>query len=688
MAMADLHANTEGEGTNEPAPAPEVASDLAPGPAADDRPEAEAETGGEPTLGWHESVATRPIGLGPGAEVVVLDRGVRGAPAMLLVVAGGGRSARVYRPGEEGEPAFPRVFDAGTAVEGLDGLRCLCPLPDPGSGRVDLVGLGPEGLVLVRGEGASASPGYGPREPLGLLADLGLGSARVAQMAAVDWDGDGRVDLLVGLDDLDGYWPDSPALPVDQQVGFNQQGGHPGYDRGGRWRGRAPEGRIGWLKNVGEPGRPRFDPLAEIRSEAGRLELAEHPAPLAVSWYGGDNLELMLGDSRGGVQVFRNFGGQRPAVLMEPRTLKGGGHPLLLPEDRTALVAADLDGDGRTELLSGLADGRVVAYRATSRDGASGPHVLMQEPGPLWLGGDAVVSAADLDGDGGLDLVFGDGPGHLYWMRDLGRGPEHRYAPPARIEAGGGPFRLDPGPDGRLGGPIAPRLGHACPALVDWTGNGRPDLLVGGSGGEVVLLRNDGSSSDPRFAAPVGLRCEATPLILPPRVRPALADWRGTGGLDLLALDLQGFLCLYPKADDKGVDAPIPLVDRLGRVIRLDGGFGLGGHCSLWAGPWTDPGRVDLLVGLPAASARFVLPALTGRPLADPASASTVILLENQGRLGLVARPIFRADGSPLVVGRFGCSPSGFGPAGAGLDLLVGSDDGHVHLFRRADLRW
>jgi hypothetical protein len=640
----------------------------------------------EPSLSWDESVAFRPIGIGWDSEVVVLDWDGEGT-SVLLVIASEGRAARLYRPGAEG--AFPRPFDAGTLVEGLDGLRSLCVLPNGSASRFDLVGLSAEGLVLLKNEGTADQPRFEDRESLGLPADLGLEGCRVAQLSAVDWDGDGKVDLLVGLDNLEGYWPDEANVPIEQEVGFNQKGGHPGYDRNGLWRGRAPVGKIRWLRNIGEPGTPRFELEAELATDSGHLDLAIHPAPLAVSWYGGDNLELLLSDVRGLVKIYRNFGGQRPPVLMEPRTLKAANAPLILPEDRTTLIAADLDGDRRTELICGSSDGRVFAVRATSRDVASIPHELLQEAGPLWLGGHAVVATGDLDADGGLDLVFGDGPGHLWLMKDLGQRDEHRYALPIPIEAGGVRFRLDPGPDGRLGGPIASRLGHACPILADWTGNGRLDVLVGGAGGEVLFLRNDGAANHPRFASPVALRCEGAPLILPPRVRPGVADWNGTGALDLIALDLQGFLCVYPVRDEKNVGAPVPLVDRLGRVIRLDGGFGLGGKCSVWAGAWTAPGRVDLLIGLPADSAQFILPALTGRAWPEDGAWPTVLLLENQGRNGLIARPIATLDGQPLVIGVDGCSPSGVAGRDPGLpDLLVGSDDGHVHYYRRDQLRW
>jgi len=83
------------------------------------------------------------------------------------------------------------------------------------------------------------------------------------------------------------------------------------------------------------------------------------------------------------------------------------------------------------------------------------------------------------------------------------------------------------------------------------------------------------------------------------------------------------------------------------------------------------------------------VPPLIGREIAATEGVSTVLLLENQGRLGLVARPITLADGRPLVLGVEGCSPSGVeAPGGGGLDLLVGADDGHVGYYRRDQLRW
>ena len=643
------------------------------------------------TLAWGPAVGPIPLGFGWDSEPVVMDWHGHGEPDLLVSAGGGelGRQARIYRPVQSRDDA-PRHYDAGTPIEALAGLRCLAPVRNGRSSRFDLVGLDAKGLVYLANQNDSGPPEFGPRAPLGLGPDLGLGPCRVVQIASVDWDGDGLDDLLVGIDDLTGYWPDGDRVPPAQRSGFNQQGGHPGYDQNGLWRGRPPVGRIFWLKNVGQAGSPAFELQPEIQGDTHPLDLGMRPSPLAVAWERPAGLQLLTTDRRGLIQVHRNFGDQRPPVLMEPRTMLSEGAPFHLPDDLTVILAADLDGDRRDELIFGTSDGRVYAVHAgPDRREVDGPRVVLHEGAKLWLGGQAVVAAGDIDGDGGLDLLAGTASGRILLLRDVGGGShDHRYKTPAVVEAGGVPFQMDPGPDGMLNGPVFPRLGYASPALVDWSGHGRLDILVGGAGGDVVLLRNDGSSNDPRFASPAPLRCQGMPVLTPPRVRPAFAAWTGKAELDLISLNLQGFLCVYPREGKAEVGPPLPLVDRLGRYIRLDGGFGLSGRCSLWAGDWRGSGQADLLVGLPRAN-RHVVAAITGEPFESVEAIPTVLLLENLGHGVLSPRPVRHVDGRPLVLGAEGCSPAGIASAsGSGMDLLVGQDDGSVELIPRDALRW
>jgi hypothetical protein len=573
-------------------------------------------------------------------------------------------------------------------VPGLDGLRCVCPIPG-GPARFGLLGLAEQGLVYLPNEGTSREPAFGRRVSLGLGPDLGRPNLQVVQLAAIDWDQDGLTDLLAGCHDLSGYWPDAGRIPPAQQVGLNQQGAHPCYDRRGLWRGTPPTGRIYWLRNVGHESEPRFELEPEIQGDAGPLELGLHPAPLAAAWGGRGSMELLLSDHRGLLKVYRNFGGQFPPVLMEPRTLHCGGSPLQLPADRIALSVGDVDGDRRAELLFGTSTGRLFAIHCgSSRNEAKTPIPIFHRSEELLLGGHAAVLARDLDDDGDLDLLVGDGSGRLHYLEDLGSGDDHQYAAPAVLEAGGAPFLMDPGPDGRLLGPADHARGFARPALADWLDHGRLDVIVTGAGGDVFVLPNDGAVTQPRFGHPQRIGQGGEDLILPPRVQPALGSWTAPDGLDLIALDLQGFLCAYPQVGRHEVGPSVPIVDHLGRMIRLDGGFALSGGCSIWAGPWTAPGRLDLLIGLPRGN-RHVVPAATGIPLGDADALPTVLLLENLGQGVILPRPLRHRDGTPVIAGHQGCCPQGVPRVGRDLpDLLLADDDGSLRWIPREELRW
>ena len=64
--------------------------------------------------------------------------------------------------------------------------------------------------------------------------------------------------------------------------------------------------------------------------------------------------------------------------------------------------------------------------------------------------------------------------------------PAGPLAPPVRIEAADGPINVD--------------VGHAAPHVVDWNGDGLPDLLVGQFGqGVLRIYLNTGSENEPKF---------------------------------------------------------------------------------------------------------------------------------------------------------------------------------------------
>jgi len=164
----------------------------------------------------------------------------------------------------------------------------------------------------------------------------------------------------------------------------------------------------------------------------------------------------------------------------------------------------DLDGDGRTDILSGSYSrhsrpmaGLFQVLRGREGGGFAAAAVLEGTDGkPLEITADDAKDdtsiqkictrafAVDLDGDGKLDLVSGNFGGTFALFRGEGEG---RFAPASTwLEGEDGPLRVQM---------------HSDPFFVDWDGDGDQDLLSGSAQGGVFLFENTGSKTGPKFAA-------------------------------------------------------------------------------------------------------------------------------------------------------------------------------------------
>ena len=181
----------------------------------------------------------------------------------------------------------------------------------------------------------------------------------------------------------------------------------------------------------------------------------------------------------------------------------------------------------------------------------------------------------DLDGDGIPDLISGSWPGEIFFFKGKGKGD---FAPPVKlkdksgktINVGGG-LRKDGGdwflvagdatfetkdkktyilyegerievPEGKQGGITGTASAvHA----VDWDGDGRLDLLVGDIGGNVYLLRNEGTKQKYAFGKEKQLTAGGKPLRVDGDAGPFACDWDGDGKMDLLVGDGEGAVWFF-----------------------------------------------------------------------------------------------------------------------------------------------
>jgi hypothetical protein len=249
------------------------------------------------------------------------------------------------------------------------------------------------------------------------------------------------------------------------------------------------------------------------------------------------------------IRWYRNDGGPKQArFTIGADTVRDvAGQPIFADRQNIPQLA-DLDCDGRLDLMLGRVDGTITRFEmrdlhrtlgprfvfVTDRfediqilGGDAGPGQLPTPATPVGpsLHGANTMAIADLDRDGDQDILWGDffEPG-LLWIRNEGScsAPSMRGTPVPF--PGGDPIRTS---------------GYNAPAMADLDGDGDADLLVGVLGGAYNPTR---TARDNLYlleqAAPGAYAVRSTRVLdgldLGSESVPALADLDGDGDLDLL----------------------------------------------------------------------------------------------------------------------------------------------------------
>jgi hypothetical protein len=193
-----------------------------------------------------------------------------------------------------------------------------------------------------------------------------------------------------------------------------------------------------------------------------------------VDLNGDGKADVISGSWPGRITLFRREGDR----FEGGETLKHADGKPVNPANGSHVFAFDWDGDGKIDLIIGTAGGEVlfapnVGTRTKPVFGKAKPISAGGKPIAID-NGDAAPVVADWDGDGKPDLVVGSGDGSVVWFRNEGTGKKPSLAA-AKILV---PPSPSPWSDDKSKRPGEWGV-RSRPAVVDWDGDGKLDLLVG-----------------------------------------------------------------------------------------------------------------------------------------------------------------------------------------------------------------
>lgn len=234
-----------------------------------------------------------------------------------------------------------------------------------------LVGDGAGALILYRGIADAQGPlRFEQGRDLGLILPMGISPF------VVDWNNDGKIDVLVG----------------------------------------ARDGSLTLLLNDGSQETPSYRQSLLPMTDGSYVSMDAGAVPAVVDFDQDGDKDLVLGSSAGVIKLFRNIGSDASAQFAASETL------VSVPGGALAPFFADLDGNGVRDFL--VAEGGAVYKYQAQPDGrwARGALVSATEAGlPVAAGENLKIFVADVDGAPGKDMLIGNAAGELVLLRAAGR---------------------------------------------------------------------------------------------------------------------------------------------------------------------------------------------------------------------------------------------------------------------------
>ena len=328
---------------------------------------------------------------------------------------------------------------------------------------------------------------------------------------------------------------------------------------------------------------PTFAAPTSLQASGGDLKVDGYAVPSLADWNNDGLTDLIVGEKTaagtGKIRVYLNSGTNAAPAYGSFVFAQGNDGDVSVPAIGCLGVfprVFDWNQDGKQDLVLGLADGtiEVLLNENTAAEPRFGTPTLVQVGPPggqttCDVGDRATFALVDWNNDGRTDLVLGGLDGKVHVLLN-------------EAAAGVPDFRSDTIVlDGA--NPLSVSSGRASVAVVDLNDDGRKDLVLGNTEGQLVYFANIGTDASPQFNGSQLLQAEGTVIDLSgiPRSRPFVADVNGDGAPDLLVGALDGLVRQYLGARPSG--APD------GEVGDPGGAYAYAFRVQAAANPWQCP---------------------------------------------------------------------------------------------------
>jgi hypothetical protein len=287
------------------------------------------------------------------------------------------------------------------------------------------------------------------------------------------------------------------------------------------------DGTLHYLRNGGSATASAFVELTGANNPFNGVNLGSDAMPSLGDLDGDGDLDALVGEEDGILNYFENIGTATAATFVLRATDAFG----IDVEFLSAPTLADLDGDGDLDAIVGEGDGVLNLVRNTTPQAATPDFAEQTGAANPFNGFNAgtfsTPSFADLDGDGDLDALVGNSSGTLKYFKNTGSATA-----PAYTEQIGGANPFD-GFD--LGS-------NSAPSFADLDGDGDLDAIVGEFDGDLSYFRNGGTATTPGFTLLVGGSNPLNGVDVGDSSTPSFADLDGDGDLDALVANSNGTL--------------------------------------------------------------------------------------------------------------------------------------------------